>query len=353
MEELYRANNFPREQIFYNILKQSGIQKSHSQVKEFIAKQGIFQVHKQVAETKAKEQHFTAHEPNHIWQCDLIDYNKYAKQNHGNHWILIVIDVFTREGFARPVKKKEAKLVAEAFSSIVQEEQAPRILFHDSGTEFLGPFKTFCDSNDIVDLQNEAGNHAALGIVDRFTRTLKTMIARHMTGNATTNWDDALESITKIYNNTPHGGVENLIPSEIPNDIDLRAQIGTLNFNKEQENLKRVKVVLNVGDHVRVMETKGTFKKGYEVKFSTKIYRIHSLIGNKAVLDDSSIHPKKKLMVVSAETTPIRENKEKTKAENEAKSIRKAASLGVTKDDTKNILTTKRERVLKDPHIRE
>ena len=353
MEELYRTNNFPRESIFYNLLKKNGIHKTHKEVKDFISKQGIYQVHKQITHKRTKEQHFTAHEPNHIWQCDLIDYDKFASQNEGNHWILIIIDVFKRKAFTAPCTRKEASIVKEAFETIVKSNGIPKILFHDSGTEFLGTFRTFCESNNIVDLQNEAGNHNALGIIDRFTRTLKTMIAKHMTANATTNWTNSLQRLTEIYNETPHRGIDNLEPDEVDANETNLAKVGTLNFEKENKNAKHTHTKVKFGDIVRVMHTKGTFAKGYDVTFSIETFRVTHVANGKATLDDGNTVSNKKLMVVPEGTTQVQTNREKAIAESTSIAKRKAAFLGVKEVDKQNILPTKRIRNLKDPHIRE
>ena len=49
------------------------------------------------------------------YQCDLIDVQKLKKANRGNGYILTCIDVFTKMGYARPIKNKTS---SEYYTSV-------------------------------------------------------------------------------------------------------------------------------------------------------------------------------------------------------------------------------------------
>ena len=59
--------------------------------------------------------------PNSIWAADLADMSKYARSNKGYRYLLLVIDVFTKYGYIRPLKKKTGKATAAAFKDIFGE----------------------------------------------------------------------------------------------------------------------------------------------------------------------------------------------------------------------------------------
>ena len=73
------------------------------------------------------------------WQADLADMGTYARENAGYRYILMVIDVFSRYGFARPVKQKTGEEVARALESIFYKSQRhPKFyLQSDEGKEFF------------------------------------------------------------------------------------------------------------------------------------------------------------------------------------------------------------------------
>ena len=53
-----------------------------------------------------------------IWAADLLDIHQYACQNEGYKFILVVLDIFTRYAWARPLKNKTGVSVASALEDI-------------------------------------------------------------------------------------------------------------------------------------------------------------------------------------------------------------------------------------------
>ena len=70
-----------------------------------------------------------------IWTADLLDIHQYARQNKGYKFILVVLDIFSRYAWARPLKDKTGICVANAFENILIQRR-PRKLWTDRGTEF-------------------------------------------------------------------------------------------------------------------------------------------------------------------------------------------------------------------------
>ena len=63
-----------------------------------------------------------------IWTADLADFHRYARQNKGFKFILVVVDVFSRYAWARPLKTKSGINMVEALQSIFQTEGPPETL---------------------------------------------------------------------------------------------------------------------------------------------------------------------------------------------------------------------------------
>ena len=85
-----------------------------------------------------------------------------------------------------------------------------RLTITDSGKEFL--------NRDVQDLFKqlkirhatvEVGDHNALDIIDRFSRTIKDF-----TENNNVIWHDKLPDYMHAYNNSPHKGIFNLRPKK-------------------------------------------------------------------------------------------------------------------------------------------
>ena len=71
-----------------------------------------------------------------IWTADLLDIHQYARQNKGYKFILVVLDIFTRYAWARPLKNKTGVSVASALEDILYNGRKPTKLWTDEGTEF-------------------------------------------------------------------------------------------------------------------------------------------------------------------------------------------------------------------------
>ena len=72
-----------------------------------------------------------------IWAADLVDMQYYARTNKGYKYILMIIDVFSKYGWAIPLKTKTGAEVAEAFASLWEKQNSPKRLWTDKGKEFL------------------------------------------------------------------------------------------------------------------------------------------------------------------------------------------------------------------------
>ena len=55
-----------------------------------------------------------------IWTADLLDIHQYARQNKGYKFILVVLDIFSRYAWARPLKSNTGANVVSALENILQ-----------------------------------------------------------------------------------------------------------------------------------------------------------------------------------------------------------------------------------------
>ena len=89
-------------------------------------------------------------------------------------------------------------------------------------------------------------------VAERFIRTLKNKIFKHMTAIPKNVYFDVLGDIVNKYNNTVHRSIE-------MKAINVRSD-SHAEYN-EDSNKKIPK--FKVGDHVRISKYKTTFAKGY------------------------------------------------------------------------------------------
>ena len=56
-----------------------------------------------------------------IWAVDLLENKRYIKENKQYRYILVVVDVFSKMAWAKPMKKKNAQSATAAFEDILNE----------------------------------------------------------------------------------------------------------------------------------------------------------------------------------------------------------------------------------------
>ncbi|VDH96281.1 Hypothetical predicted protein [Mytilus galloprovincialis] len=70
------------------------------------------------------------------WDVDLMDMSKFSKFNSGYNFILVVIDIFSKYVWLRPLKNKKGESVANALKHVLSEGRSPNRIRTDKGQEF-------------------------------------------------------------------------------------------------------------------------------------------------------------------------------------------------------------------------
>ena len=89
-------------------------------------------------------------------------------------------------------------------------------------------------------------------VAERFNRTLKNKISKHMTAISKNVYFDMLDDIVNKYNNTVHRAIK-MKPIDVMGD----------SYVEYNENPNKKDPKFKVGDHVRISKYKNIFAKGY------------------------------------------------------------------------------------------
>ena len=101
-----------------------------------------------------------------LWEADLAFVQDIAKENDGGNYLLVVIDVFSKYVWVRPMKNKTAHSLLEAFDSILSKGRKPEKLRTDKGTEFLNEtFQQYLKKKNIYFYT--ANNEPKASVVER------------------------------------------------------------------------------------------------------------------------------------------------------------------------------------------
>ena len=143
-----------------------------------------------------------------VWSCDLVEMQEWSKQNKGYRYMLNVVDVFSKYAWSVPLLDKKGKTVLEAFKQIVKTSgRKPDHIWVDEGKEFYNKDMNEWIKDNDINRYSTHGEHKS-AVVERFNRTLKTIMWKRFTAENTRNWIDMLDKLIFKYNNTKHSTIK-------------------------------------------------------------------------------------------------------------------------------------------------
>lgn len=204
-------------------------------------------------------------------QADLVEMIPYSKENNGMKYILTVINIFSKMGYARPVKNKSGPEVTKAMESILNSLGHPiRNLHVDDGKEFYNKhMKALLKQHKIHMYSTFSTKKAA--ICERFNRTLKNKMWKKFSFRGSFKWIDILPSLIDDYNHTKHRTIEMK-----PYDVTYEDEEFLLNgvYKPDRRITTRKKKTFKVGDFVRISKYKHVFSKGYTPNWTVEVFKV-------------------------------------------------------------------------------
>lgn len=220
------------------------------------------------ARRKYKRRHFIMIGIFETISADLVDMQKYAKQNKGYKYILTVIDHFSKFAFALPLKSKTGPSVKVAMEKILSQGRVPKHLHTDDGKEFFNVhFQKLMKKYGINHYVTYSGLKAA--IVERFNRTLKNKMWPHFDLQGNVKWLNLLPKLVDEYNHTSHRTIK-MAPVEVNKDNEKKLLQSVYKHVKTAKKKPKFKI----GDFVRVSKHKLLFEKGYTANYSMEVFKI-------------------------------------------------------------------------------
>ena len=208
-----------------------------------------------------------------IWAADLVEMQSLAKFNNGYKFILMIIDVFSKYGWAVPIKTKTGIAVAEALQKIFKGNKPPAMLWVDKGKEFYNKHVTsVLHKNNIKIYSTE--NEEKASVVERWNRTIKTKIWKYFTANNTRRYVDILNQLIEKYNNTKHRSI-GCTPTVARQPASYQHVFKTLYAKKVKE--RRQVPRFRIGNKIRILKKKKTFEKGFTPNWTEELFTISSI----------------------------------------------------------------------------
>ena len=175
----------------------------------------------------------------------------------GNKYILVVCDFFTKYVEAFPLRNQEAKTVADCLvNQFFNRYGMPRIIHSDQGSNFMSRlFKQVCKVLGIRQTRSTPFHARSAGLVERFNRTLETMLSMTVDAHQT-DWDENLSLATAAYRATPHAST-GLTPNEMMFGREVELPVDLV--------YGRPKGVRNPSEHIYVAELRDKFEGTHQI----------------------------------------------------------------------------------------
>ena len=191
-----------------------------------------------------------------------------SRKNKDIKYLLCVIDLYSKYAFVIPLKDKKGISIVNAFDKIIkQSNRKPNKISVDQGGEFYNNvFEKWLSDNDI---NMYSTYHEGKSVVaERFIRTLKNKLYKHMTATSKNVYYNVLDDNTKHSNNnnTKHSTIQ-------MKPIDVRDNNKRVYIDEHNEKDSRFKA----GDRVRISKFKNIFAKGYTPNWSKEIFIVDKI----------------------------------------------------------------------------
>lgn len=260
---------------------------SDYEAKRFMNNTAFNQIHKQVKyKTLYKRMHHITAPSVGYLQADLMDVSNWTRANNGHSFILVVVDVYSRYAWAFPLKTKSAQVVAMNVEQVCNEIKSFRhnlwTFTSDNGTEFINKhMDKVLEKNEMKRFTDQANSvpHTRTAIVERFNRTLRTIMSKALTLVGDLKWIRILDTIMDQYNDNVHS-----VTKQAPDDV--------LKYGAKPEKTKsEPKEIQNfeLGDWVRYRMKRSKMSKASDPFWSREVHYITEINGNKIFINDKMI----------------------------------------------------------------
>ena len=213
------------------------------------------ELHKSVIKKFNKRKVYSQFKDN-IWEVDLANMQSLSKKNKNIKDLLCALDLYSKYAFVVPLIDKKGISIVNAFDKIIkQSKRKPNKISADQESKFYtNNFKKWLSDNNII--MYLTYNEGKSVVAERFIRTLKNKLYKHMTPSGKNVCYDVLDDVVNKYNNTKHSTIKMK-----PIDVGDNKRVYIDERNEKDSRFK-------VGNRVKISKLENIFGKGYTPNWS-------------------------------------------------------------------------------------
>jgi len=276
LETLYhdpsQPGSFGGVDALWRAVKRANVQGiTKNDIKKWLESQRAYTLHKP-SRHKFERNAIRVYGVDEQFQADLADVSMLAHWNNGIHFWLTCICVFSKYAWVIPLRNKSATAVLTGFQRIFAERK-PLKIQTDHGTEFTNStVREYMEKSGVQQFFTWNPDIKA-AVVERLNRTIKEKIWRYLTHENTYRYVDVLQHFVDAYNNSRHRSI-GMTPTEASRPENEKKVWINLYGKRPLTSRDRIKFKYNLGDYVRISETRTVFRKGYRQRWTNEVFRV-------------------------------------------------------------------------------
>lgn len=225
-------------------------------------------------------------------QVDIAEMNKMfnrgAKSSIRFRYVLVVVDVFSRNVWLEILKSKDMYDTTDGMRKILKRianenkgrnYKVERIL-SDEGPEFLNTeFRGLLNRRNIQMLNAQPGKEGkkyiknATGVVERFIRTFKLKMNKYLEhSDERFNYNEIIQEIAKMHNERVHATTK----TDPKYSLKTGSQFSDVGTFKQKQQKKVKDMVIKEGEIVSKVIARKEFTKGHIPNWTDFIYRVEN-----------------------------------------------------------------------------
>jgi len=255
----------------FSHIKKEGVPVKRQEVSNWLKSQPTYTLHRD-RRIRFKRNYYNITNIDDLWEMDLIDMQKYSRNNKGNKYILAVIDCFSKFAWCVPIKRKTPDEIIKGFDVIFSStKRKPIKIQSDKGREFVNKHVKAYFAEKEIQFFTTCDPTTKAAICERFIRTIKGLIYKYFTYTNSNKYTEVLQNLVFLYNNRVHSTI-GMSPANVNENNILEVWNRVQQKREKTFSLKPPK--FRVGDIVRVSNPKTVFEKGYKPKWSTEKFLV-------------------------------------------------------------------------------
>lgn len=279
LKELYYSTSSPAglrsRKKLSEAAKKEGI--SQRDVDAFLLKQATYTSFKP-ARTRFRSGFYNLFGSYKLAEVDLMDVTQFSRFNNNIKYLFVLIDVFSKRLFVKPLKSKTSAETARALRAILSENKITfETIQADMGSEWKKDFASLLKELNIRFRWAVTSLHKA-SVVERVQRTLRSLLNKYMYSRQTKVYYDELDNIVQSYNTTVHSSTK-----FAPNDVKPANyyEIWSRKYLRNARPIKPPKY--RPGQTVRISKIRHTLDKRTKQSFTEEIFTIYSVVRRNSI----------------------------------------------------------------------